>query len=192
MKEYQLEIRNKHTNTLYHAWAYGEDIDDAVARADYWNADGNKISTDYLIEKVISIKPIDYYPYTYEDAVRMAIENKIPAIHAVLQQDGMADFDQLDLIKVIVNEDPVMFMNLDTACRDKLVDILNENFCDDIIQLIMDFTDPYMDLTEEDAGRLMGEMEAQGYTLPIGFTPKDFIETYKECEPEDEEDEQDD
>lgn len=192
MKEYQFEIRNKHTNVLFHAWAYGEDIDDAITHADYWNADGDKIKTDYLIEKVISIKPIDYYPYAYEDAVRMAIAKKVPAIHAILQQDGMAEFDQLDLIKVIVNEDPVMFMNLDTACRDKLVDILNENLCDDISQLIMEWTEPGQNLTEEDAGRIMGDMEASGYTLPIGFTPKDFIEVYNDCEPEGDDDEPDD
>ena len=183
-KKYEIEYTKN--GIQYVTAVYGETPKMGIEHANYWYAEEDKI---HSIDKIISAEPIDYYPYTYEDAVRMAINNKVPAINAILQQDRMAEFDKLDLIKVITTEDPVMFISLDTACRDSLVDILNENLCDDISQLIMDWTEPGRDLTEEDAGRMLGDMEASGYTLPIGFTPKDFMEVYHDCEPEEEEDE---
>ena len=188
MKEFEIEIKNKNTGILYHANAFGETISDAIPHTDYWNAEGDKISTDYSIEKIISAKKIDYYPYTYEDAFRFAVENKLKVINAIASHQRTADFDRLDLIKVIVNESPAEYIHLDTACRDALVDIINEDICDDITELIMEFTEPYNDLTEEEAGQIMSDMEANGYTLPIGFTPKDFVELYHECEPEEEDD----
>ena len=164
-------------------WACGETLDLDIEHANYWEKDADKVGPDHHIE-VKSVTPIDYYPYTYEDTFRFAIENKIKVIHSILQQDRMADFDKLDLIKVITNESPADYISLDTACRDALVDIINENHCDDMVQLIAEWTEPFMNLTEEDAGQMMSEMEANGYTLPIGFTPKDFIEVYNDLEQE--------
>lgn len=188
MNKYEFRITKSADPSVHPhiAWAYGETLALAIEHSNYWAKDGDKIGTDWTIDEILSITPDDSYPYTYEDAMRFAIENKIKVINAILQQDRVADFDKLDLIKVIVNESPTDYINLDTACRDALVDIINENCCDDIVQLIMDFTDPYENMTEEDAGKIMSEMEANGYTLPIGFTPKDFVELYHECEPEEE------
>lgn len=188
MKEFEIKLKNKHDKQTYSMSLCGETLEDAVSHADYWQNDGDKIATDYTITNLVSVKPIDYYPFTYEDAIQYAIDNKIKVIHAILQQDRMADFDKLDLIKVIVNESPATYIHLDTACRDALVDIINEDICDNIIELILEFTNPYEDLTEEEAGQIMSDIEANGYMLPIGFTPKDFVEAYHECEPEDDED----
>lgn len=184
MNKYELKITKSNNKTVVPniTWVYGETIDLAVEHSNYWKKDGDKIGTDWTIDEILSVTPIDYYPYTYEDAISFAIENKIKVIHAILQQDRMADFDKLDLIKVIANESPADYSELDTACRDALVNIINENLCDDMIQLVLRWTEPCMNLTEEDAGRFMSEMETNGYILPIGFTPKDFIELYHECD----------
>lgn len=186
MNKYEFRITKPNDKTVspHIAWACGETLDMAVEHSNYFYEDGDKIGTDWTIDEILSVTPINYYPYTYEDAIRFAIENKIKVIHAILQQDRVADFDKLDLIKVIVNESPADYISLDTACRDALVDIINEDICDDMPTLITEWTEPYMDLTEEDAWRFMSEMETNGYTLPIGFTPKDFIDLYHECEPE--------
>lgn len=186
MNEYKIRITRPNNDSVapHTTYVRGETIDLAVEHSNYWTKDGDKIGTDWEINEILSIVPIDYYPFSHEDAMRFAIDNKIKVIHAILQQDRVADFDKLDLIKVIVNESPVDYIALDTACRDALVDIINENICDDMPMLITEWTEPYMDLTEEDASRMMADMETNGYTLPIGFTPKDFIELYRECEPE--------
>jgi len=190
MNNYEIRITKPNDKTVdpHIAWACGETLDLAIEHSNYWAEDGDKIGTDWAIDKVLSVTPVNYYPYTYEDAIRFAIDNKIKVIHAILQQDSMADFDRLDLIKVIVNENPAAYIALDTACRDALVDAINQNICDDMPMLITEWTDPYMDLTEENAGQIMSEMEANGYILPIGFTPKDFVELYHECEQEEEDD----
>lgn len=166
--------------------ACGETVDLAIEHANYWEKDGHWIDPDCEIE-ILSVTPVDYYPYTYEDAFRFATKNKVKVIHAVINHPRTAEFDKLDLIKAIVNDSPADYIHLDTACRDALVDIINEDICDDIVELMMEFTDPYEDITEDDARQIMGDMEASGYMLPIGFTPKDFIEVYHECEPEGEE-----
>ena len=186
MNKYEFRITKPDDKSVnpHIAWACGETLDMAVEHSKKKKKNGDKIGTDWTIDKILSVTPINYYPYTYEDAFRFATENKIKTVHAILQQDRVADFDKLDLIKVIVNETPDEYISLDTACRDALVDIINQNLCDDIPMLITEWTDPYMDITEEDASRIMSEMEANGYTLPIGFTPKDFVELYHECEPE--------
>ena len=189
MNNYEFRITKPNDKSVapHIAWACVETPDLAIKHSNYWAKDGDKIGTDWTIDEVLSVTPVDYYPYSYEDAFRFSVENKTEVINSILQQNNVADFDKLDLIKVIINESPADYISLDTACRDALVDVINENHCDDMIQLIMKFTEPYEDLTEEDAGRIMIEMEANGYRFPIGFTPKDFIELYHECEPEEEE-----
>ena len=188
MNKYEIRVTksNDKSFTPLTGSACGETFDLAIEHANFWEKDGHWIDPDCQIE-ILSVTPIDYYPYTYEDAFRFAVENKIKVINAIANHQRTADFDKLDLIKVIVNESPAEYIHLDTACRDALVDIINEDICDDIIELIMEFTEPYKDLTEEEAGQIMSDMEANGYTLPIGFTPKDFVELYHECEPEDDE-----
>ena len=179
---YKFEFEYTLNGVKYVAWAYGETIDTALEHARFWDS---TIPETCNIHAIISVEPIDYYPYCREDALRLAFSKPIPFIHAVLQQDGICDDDKVDLIKIVTAKDPTI--HLDTACWDYLIDIVNENLCDDISQLIMEWTDPLQNLTEEDAGRIMSDMEANGYTLPIGLTPKEFIEIYKECEPEGEE-----
>lgn len=182
---YQFEFEYTLDGVKYVAWAYGEVLDTALEHARFWDS---TIPNPSGIDNIISVEPIDYYPYCREDALRLAFSKPIPFIHAVLQQDDICDGDKIDLIKIVVNKDPTM--HLDTACWGYLIDIVTESLCDDIIQLIMEWTEPYEELTEEDAGRIMGDMEASGHTLPIGLTPKEFIEIYKECEPEGEEDDE--
>lgn len=179
---YQFKFEYTLNGVKYIAWAYGEVLDTALEHARFWDS---TIPNPSDIDNIISVEPINYYPYCREDALRLAFSKPIPFIHGVLQQDSICDDDKVDLIKIVVNKDPAM--HLDTACWDYLIDIVNESLCDDIFELIMEWTDPYDEFTEESAGQLLSEFEASGYTLPIGLTPKEFIKLHKECRPEEEE-----
>ena len=77
--------------------ACGETFDLAIEHANFWEKDGHWIDPDCQIE-VLSVTPIDYYPYTYEDAFRFAVENKIKVavldVDLIVLQQGV-DLDQV-------------------------------------------------------------------------------------------------
>ena len=62
-------------------------------------------------------------------------------------------------------------------------DAWNEANADDMIEVVMNMTDPGAGLTIEQAEKLLSQAEADGYTLPIGFTPQDFLDIYNDLEP---------
>lgn len=62
----------------------------------------------------------------------------------------------------------------------------NEANADDMIEVIMDTTNPGMDLTLAEAEKYLSQAEANGWTIPIGFTPQDFLDLYYDMEPEEE------
>lgn len=62
------------------------------------------------------------------------------------------------------------------------------NHDDDPIEIVMNITDgdPLAYLTAEDAGRLISEAEAQGYSVPECLTPELFLEIYEDLKPKEE------
>lgn len=64
---------------------------------------------------------------------------------------------------------------------------LKDADADDAVDIVMNTTDPGMDLTLEDAGRILSEAEASGWNLPATLTPERFLEIYSDLEPEEEE-----
>ena len=62
-------------------------------------------------------------------------------------------------------------------------DAWNEANADDMIEVVMNMTDPGAGLTIEQAEKLLSQAEADGYTLPIGFTPQAFLDIYNDLEP---------
>ena len=64
----------------------------------------------------------------------------------------------------------------------------NEANADDMIDLVMNMTDPCTGLTLAEAEKLLSQAEADGWTIPIGFTPQDFLDIYNDLEPEEEDD----
>lgn len=122
--EYEFDLTKDGTD--YSASVWGESFNDAVRHHDFWSEDGNKMS-DYTINGWTIVRSDDVYPYTYEDALRAAFADKIGAIHRILQEDCIADFDKVDLIRCIVDESPARFARLDTACRDYLPEIMEVN-----------------------------------------------------------------
>ena len=75
-----------------------------------------------------------------------------------------------------------LFSVVIAECKE-LMNVLGENIYDDPCELILDYTEPYEDITIEKAKRIMKEIEKDGYHLPPWFTAQDFIEVYKDCEP---------
>lgn len=66
-------------------------------------------------------------------------------------------------------------------------DAWNEANADDMVELVMNMTNPGDELTIADAEKLLSQAEADGWTIPIGFTPQDFLDIYNDLEPEEEE-----
>lgn len=62
----------------------------------------------------------------------------------------------------------------------------NEANADDPFEIVMNMTDPGLELTHDQAEELISQAEANGWTLPIGFDADMFLEIYKDCEPEEE------
>lgn len=64
----------------------------------------------------------------------------------------------------------------------------NEANADDPYDIVMNMTDPGLELTHDQAEELISQAEANGWTIPIGFDADMFLEIYKDCEPEEEDD----
>ena len=64
----------------------------------------------------------------------------------------------------------------------------NEANADDPYDIVMNMTDPGLELTHDQAEELISQAEANGWTLPIGFDADMFLEIYEDCEPEEEDD----
>ena len=64
----------------------------------------------------------------------------------------------------------------------------NEANADDPYDIVMNLTDPGLELTHDQAEELISQAEANGWTLPIGFDADMFLEIYNDCEPEEEDD----
>ena len=62
----------------------------------------------------------------------------------------------------------------------------NEANADDPFEIVMNMTDPGLELTHDQAEELISQAEANGWTLPIGFDADMFLEIYNDCEPEEE------
>lgn len=62
----------------------------------------------------------------------------------------------------------------------------NEANADDPYDIVMNMTDPGLELTHDQAKELISQAEANGWTLPIGFDADMFLEIYNDCEPEEE------
>ena len=57
---------------------------------------------------------------------------------------------------------------------------------DDPIEMVMNMTNPGLELTVEQAEELLSQAEANGWSIPVGFTAKDFLDIYYDLEPEEE------
>lgn len=57
---------------------------------------------------------------------------------------------------------------------------------EDIFDLCLEYTDPYMEMTLDVADHILKQMEEDGHVIPTWVTPEEFINVYKECEPEEE------
>lgn len=65
----------------------------------------------------------------------------------------------------------------------------NEANADDPFDIVMNMTDPGMNLTLEQAEKLVSQAEANGWSLPIGFDAEMFLDIYHDLEQEEEEEE---
>lgn len=62
----------------------------------------------------------------------------------------------------------------------------NEANADDMVEVIMNMTDPGHQMSVEEAEKLLSQAEADGWTIPIGFTPQDFLDIYNDLNNEEE------
>lgn len=62
----------------------------------------------------------------------------------------------------------------------------NEANADDMVEVIMNMTNPGDQLSIEDAEKLLSQAEADGWVIPIGFTPQDFLDIYNDLNNEEE------
>ena len=85
----------------------------------------------------------------------------------------------------------------DSSAVDNWLDILeglttaawNEANADDPFDIVMNMTNPGLDLTLEQAEELVSQAEANGWSLPIGFDAEMFLDIYNDLEPEEEDEE---
>lgn len=64
----------------------------------------------------------------------------------------------------------------------------NEANADDPVDIVMNMTDPGLELTHEQAEELISQAESNGWTIPIGFDADMFLSIYNDLEPEEEDD----
>lgn len=62
----------------------------------------------------------------------------------------------------------------------------NEANADDPYDIVMNMTNPGLDLTFEEAEDLIAQAEADGWSLPLDFDAEMFLEIYHDLEPEEE------
>ena len=61
-----------------------------------------------------------------------------------------------------------------------------DNRLDECMDLVFNFSDPCMNLSEEDAADIIRKMKDDGINVPDMLTPSLFLELYNDLEPEEE------
>lgn len=121
---YKINI-SKNNKLKLCAFSEGVSLEDAIAHYDFWKAEGDRIASNYTVTDWKVSYEVLYYPFNLEDAMRKAMANKIPAIHAILQSN-LDDQDKEDLIRSVVNDAPWDLAALDTLVRDRFCTIMEE------------------------------------------------------------------
>lgn len=122
------------------------------------------------------------------------LEKCVSAEYAVYSQhdrDGHNIANSLNMNAVykleFVGEETFRNMASAIAYAADLIYRMHGTDSDDPVDIVMNTTDPGMNLSIEDAGRIIGEAEASGWKIPSTLTPERFIEIYNDLEPEEEE-----
>lgn len=56
-----------------------------------------------------------------------------------------------------------------------LLESLDESEYDDMVEMVMELTEPHQNITEDDAKAIIGDAIASGWKVPKWFDPKDFL-----------------
>ena len=64
----------------------------------------------------------------------------------------------------------------------------NEANADDPFDIVMNMTNPGLNLTPDQAKEIISQAEAAGWTIPIGFDAEMFLDIYHDLEPEEDDD----
>ena len=121
--DYEITMLNKNNHELYVTRCSGSTLEEAVQHSNFWREKGEIIGEDFEVVESIIERTSDEYPYDAEDIMKKALANKAETIRR-LENSRASARDKADLKAVIENEAISKFWSLDTACRDRLWEIM--------------------------------------------------------------------